>query len=145
MNANEFGARIVAVARAWIGTPYRHQASVKGIGCDCLGLVRGVWRETVGPEPEDLPPYTRDWGEVAGAEYVLRLANSHMIAISPGQARAGDLVVFRWRAGAVAKHLGILTGPSRFIHAWEHGGVSEVNIGPAWSRRMAAVFRFPQS
>ena len=28
----------------WIGTPYRHQASLKGVGCDCLGLVRGVWR-----------------------------------------------------------------------------------------------------
>ena len=37
-------AAIVAEARAWIGTRYRHQASVKGVGCDCLGLVRGVWR-----------------------------------------------------------------------------------------------------
>jgi cell wall-associated NlpC family hydrolase len=33
---------IVAEARTWIGTPYRHQASLKGVGCDCLGLVRGV-------------------------------------------------------------------------------------------------------
>jgi NlpC/P60 family putative phage cell wall peptidase len=36
--------RIGAEARAWIGTPDRHQASLKGMGCDCLGLVRGVWR-----------------------------------------------------------------------------------------------------
>ena len=36
--------RIIAEARAWIGTPYRHQARCKGVGCDCLGLVRGVWR-----------------------------------------------------------------------------------------------------
>jgi NlpC/P60 family putative phage cell wall peptidase len=35
---------IVAETRAWLGTPYRHQASLKGVGCDCLGLVRGVWR-----------------------------------------------------------------------------------------------------
>src|SRR3989338_4143365 len=48
---------IVAAARSWIGTPYRHQASLKGAGCDCLGLVRGVWRELYGDEPEAPPPY----------------------------------------------------------------------------------------
>lgn len=35
-------AAIVAEARRWLGTPYRHQASVIGAGADCLGLVRGV-------------------------------------------------------------------------------------------------------
>ena len=44
-------------ARGWIGTPYRHQASLKGVGCDCLGLVRGVWREVMGEEPEAPPAY----------------------------------------------------------------------------------------
>src|SRR6185437_17129428 len=52
---------IVAEARAWIGTPYRHQGSLKGIGCDCLGLVRGVWRGVIGAEPERAPPYAPDW------------------------------------------------------------------------------------
>jgi NlpC/P60 family putative phage cell wall peptidase len=37
-------AQIVVATRDWIGTPYQHQASLKGVGCDCLGLVRGVWR-----------------------------------------------------------------------------------------------------
>ena len=44
-------ARIVATARSWLGTPYHHQASLRGVGCDCLGLVRGVWRELYGDEP----------------------------------------------------------------------------------------------
>jgi NlpC/P60 family putative phage cell wall peptidase len=39
---------IVAIARGWLGTPYRHQASLKGVGCDCLGLVRGVYAEAYG-------------------------------------------------------------------------------------------------
>ena len=51
---------IVAAARAWIGTPYQHQASLIHVGCDCLGLVRGVRREVNGPEPEEAPPYTPD-------------------------------------------------------------------------------------
>lgn len=33
---------IVARARAWIGTPYEHQASCRGAGTDCLGLLRGL-------------------------------------------------------------------------------------------------------
>ena len=60
--------RIVAAARGWIGTPYVHQASVKGAGTDCLGLVRGIWRELYGPEPEALPAYTPDWGEAGVQE-----------------------------------------------------------------------------
>ncbi len=66
MNRSE--SRIVAVARAWIGTPYLHQASTKGAGCDCLGLIRGVWREVHGDEPAPVPPYTPDWSEPQGQE-----------------------------------------------------------------------------
>ena len=47
---------ILTEARSWIGTPYQHQASAKGAGCDCLGLVRGVWRALWGDEPEIAPP-----------------------------------------------------------------------------------------
>ena len=55
----------VAEARRWIGTPYLHQASVRGAGCDCLGLLRGVWRAVYGSEPEAVPAYTADWSEPA--------------------------------------------------------------------------------
>src|SRR5690348_8306068 len=59
---------IVGIARQWIGTPYVHQASLKGVGCDCLGLLRGTWRELTGAEPEETPPYSPDWAEATGAE-----------------------------------------------------------------------------
>ena len=52
----------------WIGTPYRHQASLKGVGCDCLGLVRGVWRAVCGDEPEAVPAYSPDWAEASRRE-----------------------------------------------------------------------------
>ena len=63
---------VIDVARGWIGTPYVHQASVPGAGCDCLGLVRGVWREVFGAEPEPVPAYTRDWSEPQGDERLWR-------------------------------------------------------------------------
>ena len=64
---------ILTEARSWIGTPYRHQASLKVVGCDCLGLLRGVWRGVMGQEPELPPPYSADWAE-AGADTLVAAA-----------------------------------------------------------------------
>ena len=63
---------VVAVARRWLGTPYHDQASVPGVGCDCLGLARGVWREVVGPElfrspgTGARPRQSRSWRKARG-------------------------------------------------------------------------------
>ena len=134
---------IIAEARRWFGTPYRHQASVRGQGCDCLGLIRGVWRAVIGVEPQTLPAYSPDWGEVTEEEHVLETANRYLRSIALSEAAAGDVIVFRWRPGMIAKHMGILTGPSRFIHAWRTAGVAEVALVPAWRGRLVAAFRFP--
>ena len=72
---------IVAETRSWIGTPYRHQASLKGVGCDCLGLVRGVWRAVIGDEPERAPPYAPDWAEAARGEPLAEAAARHLVAV----------------------------------------------------------------
>ena len=93
---------------AWIGTPYRHQASLKGVGCDCLGLVRGVWRAVIGTEPEPVPPYAPDWAEATQREASAAAGVRHFDAgrLSSGP---GDVVLFRWRAGLPAKHAAIVT------------------------------------
>ena len=85
--------RALDEARGWIGTPYRHRASVKGEGCDCLGLVRGVWRGLYGAEPEGLPPYSPDWAERGGDETLLKAARRWMIQIPVREARAGGRAV----------------------------------------------------
>jgi len=142
-------ARIVKAARSWLGTPYHDQASVKGVGCDCLGLIRGVWREVVGPEPMPVPPYSRDWGEAGPHEVLADAARAAMIEIDIAEARTGDVVLFRMRAGAIAKHAGILTSPAqgarphRFIHAYERTGVIEEYLTEPWHRRIAFAFRVP--
>lgn len=140
-----FSARIVAVARSFIGTPYRHQGSLKGVGCDCLGLVRGVWRELYGTEPEAPVPYAPDWAERTGRERLLEAAGRHCGAALPISAlRPGDLLVFRWQDGVAAKHAGIAAPDNRFIHAYEQAAVIESPLVPSWRRRIAGVFRFPE-
>lgn len=135
--------RVLAEARLWIGTPYLHQASTRGAGCDCLGLARGVWRVVIGDEPQHMPAYSRDWGEVGREEHVLGFASRHLREVAPAMALPGDLIVFRWRAGNIAKHMGFLAGDDRFIHAWERVGVVEAALTPSWRKRIAGYFRFP--
>ena len=135
--------RVIAAARGWLGTPYHDQASVRGVGSDCLGLVRGVWRELYGPEPMPIPAYSRDWGETGMREPLAEAARSVMLELPTTGIVPGALLLLRMRSGAVAKHCGIVTAPDRFIHAYERTGVVEVPIDAAWRRRVAFVFLFP--
>lgn len=140
-------AAFVRAARSWIGTPYMHQASVKGVGCDCLGLLRGVWRELLGREPELVPAYTADWSEPQGEEALLAAALRHMTPATSVDIEAGQVLLFRMRDGAVAKHLGIAStsGPEgRFVHAYSGHGVVESPLSHPWRKRIAARFVFSQ-
>ena len=134
---------IVAAARGWIGTPYHHQGALRGAGCDCLGLVRGVWRDLYGTEPETPPPYTPDWGEVGPVEHLIEAATRHMVAIPPAAAQRGDVLLFRLRPASVAKHIAILATPPRMIHAQSGDAVREIVLTDGWRRRIAAAFSFP--
>ena len=138
---------IVRAARGWIGTPYRHQAAMRGAGCDCLGLLRGVWREVLGAEPEPVPAYSMDWAEPQGDERLWQAARRHLLEVAPSDEAAGDVILFRMRAGAVAKHLGLAArvGPgATFIHSYAGHGVVESPLSTPWRRRIAARFRFPK-
>lgn len=145
MNAETVALRAVAEARGWIGTPYRHQASVKGAGADCLGLLRGVWRAVYGCEPVATAPYTADWSEASVREELLQAAH-RLLHVAGPEIGTGDVLVFRMRAQGVAKHLGIVSsgGASpRFIHAYSGHGVVEVALTAPWQRRIAARLTFP--
>lgn len=138
---------VVAEARAWLGTPYLHQASVKGAGTDCLGLLRGVWRALYGREPEPVPAYTMDWSEASGREAMLEAATRWLLPKPAEPAEAGDVIVFRMRERFVAKHVGIVSaaGPHpKFIHAYTGHGVVETTLTPPWARRIAGRFAFPK-
>jgi NlpC/P60 family putative phage cell wall peptidase len=138
---------VVAEARSWIGTPYLHQASVKGAGADCLGLLRGVWRACFGAEPEVVPAYTADWAEPDHREVLMEAACRLLNAKPKSDAAQGDVLLFRMREGSIAKHLGIQseTGPgARFIHAYTAHGVIESPLSRPWERRIAARFAFPK-
>ena len=135
--------QIVAAARSWIGTPYQHQASLAGVGCDCLGLVRGVWRICVGAEPEAVPPYAPDWAEACGLERLQLAGQRHFLAADAQNIRPGDVLLFRWRAHVPAKHLAIAASGGSMVHAHDGACVAEVAISAWWRRHLASAFCFP--
>ncbi len=135
---------VITVARSWLGTPYHDQQSVREVGCDCLGLARGIWREVVGPEPFPIPPYSRDWGEAGPVEVLADGARTCMIEVAADDPSPGALAMFRMRERAIAKHVGILTGTGTLIHARERLGVIEEPFTRSWRRRLAFAFLYPQ-
>lgn len=137
---------IVDRARGWIGTPYRHQASLKGVGCDCLGLLRGVWRELYGAEPEAVPPYAPDWAEGECVETLRDGLARHLMAVPDDAVVPGDVVLFRLHRRGPAKHCAIVGGADgalTLIHAAQGRRVREEAFSPAWRRRLAFAFRIP--
>jgi NlpC/P60 family putative phage cell wall peptidase len=135
---------IIATARTWLGTPYHHQASLRCVGTDCLGLIRGVYFDLYGFEPAIVPGYSRDWAESSGQETLLAAAREHLRETSVAAARPGDVLLFRWRDGLAAKHAGLISATDRMIHAVEGAAVAEVSLSPWWRRHCVGAFAFPR-
>jgi NlpC/P60 family putative phage cell wall peptidase len=135
-----------ALARGWVGTPYRHQASCRNAGADCLGLIRGIWRDLYGQEPVGPVIYSSDWAEVRQDEPLLVGLSGVMVPRLSGGLSCGEVVLFRMHVRAAAKHLGVIVqaGPEwRFVHACVGVGVVETSLSSVWQRRIVARFAFP--
>lgn len=146
------GEDVLTQARLWLGTPYRHQASRCGVGCDCLGLLRGVWRGLYGAEPQTVPPYEVDWSVGEAPDLLAKAASKWLVEQPLDTREAGHVLLFRWRDHLPARHVAILSqvgrektrsGSPAIIHAYERVGVVESPLVPAWERRLAHVFAFP--
>lgn len=142
--------KILDSCASWLNTPYQHQMSQKGVGCDCLGLIRGVWRDIYGHEVADaLPPYSPDWAERGAHEALIEGLSRSLMPIDAHAARAGDVVVFRLKSGVAAKHCAILSDGlglsdphATIIHAYWGHAVVRSYLHPFWARRVAACFQF---
>ena len=108
--------------------------------------MRGVWRAVYGAEPQLIPPYSPDWSEPQREEVLWSAAERHLRSVEAEPAQPGQVLLFRMRQGAVAKHLGILSEASpapSFIHAYTGHGVIESPLSAPWARRIVAHFAFP--
>jgi NlpC/P60 family putative phage cell wall peptidase len=134
---------VVVEARSWVGTPYHDHAALKGVGCDCLGLMVGLYRNLIGPLPIEIPPYRGDWADAQTGDLLIEAGRKLFTTRKSSDSyQAADILVFRLRPDLAAKHLALVSGPDTMIHAYERAGVVEATLAPWWRRRIAATFQF---
>lgn len=136
--------QIIAEARKWLGTPFMHQASVKGVACDCLGLVRGVG-EALGLLPENYmsDPRVKDYVKYGRHTFDDRLNQALLVFLDPvplGEERIGD--VYSMRFGPRRQHVALITDIG-IIHAeYKAGKVVEHRLSDDWRNTIAGRYRF---
>ncbi|MEX6723402.1 NlpC/P60 family protein [Parapedomonas caeni] len=136
------GDSVVALARACLGTPFRAQGRLPGVGLDCVGLVVHVARAR-GLRVDDRADYalTGDHDRLAGA-----LSGAGLAPVAIADITAGDVLLFR--LAGVQSHLGIASrtgdGAPALIHA--HLGLRRVvehRLDDDWRAALVAAWRFP--
>lgn len=132
----------LALAEAWIGTPYTHGQAMRGAGCDCLGLVRGVFAEITGQMPP-VPTYPQVFPGAAAVARQMADACDAWLRARPERPMPGDVVQIAMRRTRPATHLAIYAGGGEIIHAYSGHVTRRDRIHPAWS--MQRAWRFPQS
>lgn len=149
MTATERAEReaVVREAQTWLGTPWHHQARVKGGGVDCGQILAGVFH-AAGLIPDvDAGEYPPDWHLHRAAEHYLGLVERFMARIS-GPPQPGDVVLYRY--GRCISHGGIVVEWPLIVHSLKGSGVilddAEANANLAehqagvwslWARRAA--------
>jgi len=128
---------IVAAAREWIDTPFVWQASVKGVGADCRGLISGVARDLGLPEADSFYARTADYAKVDPA---LLKAGLRAVFDPATVERPGDVLLLD--IGGKPQHLAIYVGCGRMIHTYGNNlsRVIEVAMGRAWRDKIDSVW-----
>lgn len=108
---------IVAEARSWEGSTWQHQASLKNVACDCVGLIRGVYKELTGIVPDIPFNYSATWPLYKSEEKLYNECTKVLIEIPVESAGIGDVVLFGFGKGP-ASHIGIKLSDKLFIHSY---------------------------
>lgn len=114
-------ADIVAEARAWIGTPWHHQAHAKGIGADCIGLIGGVALALglPGAEEWERTPAFHDYGRTPDPQLLITGCDYLLDRIPLTGYGAGDVLLYAFERDPM--HFAIVTetaNPRRIVHAY---------------------------
>ncbi len=148
--------KIVAEARAWMGTPWHHQGRKKGVGCDCIGLVLGVLHHA-GARSRKLDgagnpvPFTAfdrtDYAPDPNSQRLKVTLDTHLRPIAVESIRAGDVLLFK--VVHLPQHVGIVADHPcgeglSLIHAYSGAGkVVEESLASSWLTRCIAAYRVP--
>jgi uncharacterized protein YijF (DUF1287 family) len=138
-------AEIIAAARSQIGVRYQHQAALKDVACNCVGLLVIVAGICAIPEAAAFENDIRfkGYGMPPNPRLLVLGLDTYLDRIPPAVALTGDIVL--GRIEREPQHLGILSSvdPPYVIHAHNSvGHVAENRIDANWRGRLLRVYRF---
>lgn len=135
-------AALINEAKSWLGTPYHHQAALKGVGCDCIGLIRGIYAAFGGVV--ELPAdYSPSWHLHRAEERLRDGLKRYGTEVPLLSARPGDILLFGIGKGPAA-HGAVLIEPAIIVHAYaEAGAVIASRLSGRWLAWRRAAFAFP--
>lgn len=140
---------VIAEARQWIGTPYAHQQMVRGLGCDCVGLIRGVGIATgVMPERRDDWARFNAYGRRPNPRRMLEGMHTFLVPLADGvEPQPGDIAWVQWREN-LPMHLALwatdVRGQPQLIHSFSDvGRVVAHGINDLWRNRFVSFWSYP--
>lgn len=138
-------ADLIAEARTWLGTPWIHQASLKGVGSDCIGLVLGVAMACGVPNAAAFKadPRFQGYGRQPDPRMLLKACAEYFDPVDPAQAQVGDVLLIRYAEEPM--HFALVTSldPPYMIHALGSlGRVAEHGLDAVWRSRVMRAFAY---
>lgn len=136
---------VINEARQWIGCRWEHQACLKGVACDCVGLVRGVHEQLTGDSFSGDYDYPATWHLFKREEKLYEECKKYMNEIPIEDIQPGDILLFAFRPRFPAHHLAILTDENTIIHSYmDVGRVVETSYNAEWKKMTRYAFRFKE-
>jgi NlpC/P60 family putative phage cell wall peptidase len=138
---------IIAEARRWVGTPFHHQAALRGVGCDCAGLIRGVGEAcgVLSITPELWARYA-NYARLPNPDRMRQALEVFLRPLPSDQVRLGDVLWLQWRED-LPMHLALVAaheGRPMLIHSTiEFGRVVEHGLTAEWFSRIHSAWRYP--
>ena len=134
----------VAEARAWLGTPFRHQSSMKGVACDCIGLVKGVGVSLglvdYDEQSDKARPYL-NYRLLPDSKKMREGLAIFLVPITVSEATLADILFLAWTKEP--QHVALITDCG-IIHSYSGvGKVVEHSLDADWKHRVTSAYRYP--
>lgn len=132
--------RLSAAARLWAGTPFAAHSQARGVGADCVHLIRGILDEAGFHCPPLAATYPLDWADHQERSLLLAYLEESASFECAGSAEPGDVLCIQ--LGRCCHHAGLMLPRGRFLHCLRRiGTVEQMFADATWHKRIVAIYR----
>ena len=132
-------AVISSTVKTYIGTRYKHQGRLKGIGLDCLGVVVELMKELGIYESGDVSNYSN----IPDGRELYEACKKWLVEKNINEMKEGDVLLMRF--DEEPQHLAVLVDNNEMVHSYLMARkVVKHRLDETWKNRVIAVFEFKE-